>query len=355
MRFKDIKDIKGNKWDISLENGIIKLNNINDNEIVKLGDDVFVSTGWIDIHTHIDESNSFLGSKPDDVGFNTGVALLIDAGSCGLNNIDNLFNLETKTNIRALLNISKLGIPAQNELNHLSNIDINYDQIKYKNFIVGYKARISQSVVADNGVNPLLVFKKLTNNALPLMVHIGNEPPTFKDIVDQLRENDVITHIFNGKNESIFKEGEMSKTLKHAISMGIKFDIGHGTSSFDSVLFKEALRKNGSSICQFISTDIYRSNVKNGVVKDLPTTMSKINSLGLEWSKVIDCVTVNPAKHFKLSGFERIENGISDLTFFKIIKDETEVVDSKQQKFKIRERIVPIAIIVKGIFYSLKE
>ena len=49
---------------------------------------------------------------------------------------------------------------------------------RYPDFIVGLKARMSSSVVGENGITPLERAKAMqqANGDLPLMVHIGNNP-----------------------------------------------------------------------------------------------------------------------------------------------------------------------------------
>ncbi len=51
-------------------------------------------------------------------------------------------------------------------------------------FIVGIKARMSKTVVGENGIKPLELAKKIQseNNDLPLMVHIGSAPPELEEV-----------------------------------------------------------------------------------------------------------------------------------------------------------------------------
>jgi dihydroorotase len=91
----------------------------------------------------------------------------------------------------ALLNISRVGLIAQNELANMANIDA--DAVKqavkrHPDFIVGLKARMSSSVVGENGITPLERAKAIQkeNGDLPLMVHIGNNPPNLDEIAELL-------------------------------------------------------------------------------------------------------------------------------------------------------------------------
>jgi len=357
MRFRNIKDLKGNVYDFTLENQQLVFSPTT-NQKAFFSDDVFVSPGWIDIHTHCDIKNKFISSNPDQIGYQTGVCLVIDAGSTGVDNLDQLFNQQKnfKTNIKALLNISKIGIPGQYELNNLDDVQINYDLKKYRDFILGYKARISGSVVGRNGVLPLTKFKSLKEKQkLPTMIHIGNEPPTLEEIINHLEAGDILTHVFNGKNDKVFVNGNLSQTIIQTQKKGIKLDVGHGSSSFDSELFRQVLTKNSGFKPDFISTDIYHDNIKNGTVKNLATVMNKLHALGMNWVDILDCVTVNPAKHFKLDNFGIISPKTKDLTFFKLVHGLFKEKDSKGQEIIMTEKIVPVAVIVQGQFFEIEK
>jgi len=131
---------------------------------IKLDKDTYVSYGWIDSHVHADESNELYGAVIDDIGYKQGVSLVIDAGSVGIDNLERLFrqSKEALTNVKVLLNISRLGIFKQSELEDLTMIDIAYDLEKYGDFVVGYKARMSSSVTINSGVEALKIFRKLS-------------------------------------------------------------------------------------------------------------------------------------------------------------------------------------------------
>ncbi|KAF5303740.1 hypothetical protein FQR65_LT18962 [Abscondita terminalis] len=233
-----IRNINNKIINIYIINNKIYLNkpeNTNEDEFqnIILDKDIYVSYGWIDSHVHCDKENKLYGSEIDEIGFHQGVTTVIDAGSVGIDDISRMYDYSKKaiTNLKIILNISKKGIYKQSELSNLNDISINFNEKKFKNFIVGYKARMSSSVTLESGTKALEIFNQIRdeqNIKLPLMVHIGNEPPVFGDIFPKLRKNDVITHIFNYKNYSIFdKNYEITESLNMAIEKGIKFDVGH--------------------------------------------------------------------------------------------------------------------------------
>ncbi len=179
---------------------------------------MFVSAGWIDSHVHCYPNSPIYHDEPDSVGVATGVTTVVDAGSTGADDVDDFYEITRRasTEVFALLNISRVGLIAQNELANMANIDA--DAVKqavkrHPDFIVGLKARMSSSVVGDNGITPLERAKAIQkeNGDLPLMVHIGNNPPNLDEIAELLTSGDIITHCYNGKpNRILTPSGELN-------------------------------------------------------------------------------------------------------------------------------------------------
>ncbi len=364
LKILNIKDINNNLMDIYILKGLIFLQKplrFKEEQFkeINLDKDTYVSYGWIDCHVHCDNENKLYGSILDEIGYKKGVTTVIDAGSVGINGIERMWGINEKniTNLKILLNISKKGIYKQSELSDLRNIEINYHK-KYKNFIVGYKARMSNSVTLNTGLKPLSIFtnfRKKQNIKKPIMIHIGNEPPSFFEIVNLLKEGDIITHIFNYKNNSIFnKDSTITNSLNYAIGKKILFDVGHGNESFIFNCAKGAFKNNFTP--DIISTDIYEANIKNNKVKSLAVTMNKFRKIGMQWNEIIDRVTKNPYSYFKIKKMGEIKkNNFANLTFFKIKKNKVLEIDSKGNILKIEEQITPVAVIVKGQFYEVKN
>ncbi|MFS1126194.1 amidohydrolase/deacetylase family metallohydrolase, partial [Enterococcus faecalis] len=208
-----------------------------------------------------------------------------------------------KTNVYALMNISKWGIVKQDELADLTKIQedlVSTALAELPEFIVGIKARMSKTVVGENGIKPLELAKKIQseNNDLPLMVHIGSAPPNLLDILALLESGDIMTHCFNGKTNGILeqKTKKIKQIAVEAKNRGIIFDIGHGTDSFNFQVAETAYHQGIKA--DTISTDIYIRNRKNGPVYDLATTMEKLRLVGYTWEEIIEKVTEVPAQNF---------------------------------------------------------
>ena len=322
----------------------------------------YVSYGWIDAHVHCYEKMSLYYDYPDEIGIKKGVTTIIDAGSSGESNIKEFYELakNAKTNVRALMNISKFGIVEQDELADLSKIneEINVERInELPDFIVGIKARMSKTVVGGNGIRPLEMAKELQTRFehLPLMVHIGSAPPELSEILSHLEAGDVVTHCYNGKpNGIIDTNGEIKPFVWEAYKKGIVFDIGHGTDSFNFNVAKEAVSKG--LLCQTISTDLYHRNRENGPVYDLATTLEKLLSVGFSLEEVIEKVTINPAKIFHFETKGELKPGMdADITIFTLNEEAKEVVDSNDNHVTVNHTIHPTMCLVAGNSYKIGE
>lgn len=337
-------------------------------EITELSQSLFdakeaiISAGWIDSHVHCYEKMSLYYDFPDEIGIKKGVTTVIDAGTAGEKNIEDFYQISknAKTNVLAMMNISESGIVYQDELADLSKIneEKNLDRIaQLPDFIVGIKARISKTVVGNNGVVPLKMAKQLQRKAnhLPLMVHIGSAPPTLDEVLELLEVGDIVTHCYNGKPNGILDEkGQLKPFVIDAYKRGVLFDIGHGTDSFNFKVGKKAIQE--AFLCQTISTDIYHRNRENGPVYDLATTMEKALYLGIDKQEVLKMVTENPAKNFHLDSKGQLEVGKdADLTLFKFEDAEKVLIDSNGNEVTITQQIHPIAAVVGGEVHVIEE
>ena len=365
----DIKIINGiNVFNEPLEIGISKqkivaVSNAIQESAIEIIDakGQYISAGWIDSHVHCYEKMNLYYDYPDEIGISTGVTTVIDAGSSGESNIIEFYDLakKAKTNIFALMNISKYGIVEQDELADLKKInqEKNKERInELSDFIVGIKARMSQSVVGDNNIIPLEMAKELQKQVknLPLMVHIGSAPPKLEKILDRLEPGDIVTHCYNGKSNGILtSDGYIKEFVSEAYQKGIIFDVGHGTDSFNFNVAQKAFEEG--LMCQIVSTDIYHRNRQNGPVYNLSTTLNKMLSIGFELESVIQMVTTNPAKCFGLQQKGRLEPGCdADLTLFSVEKRTQTLIDSNGNTKIISQGIVPKGCLVAGVFYPVE-
>ncbi|VTM98111.1 amidohydrolase/deacetylase family metallohydrolase [Raoultella planticola] len=322
----------------------------------------YVSAGWIDSHVHCYPKSPIYHDQPDSIGIATGVTTVIDAGSTGADDIDDFYQLTraAATDVYALLNISRVGLIAQNELANMANIDadaVKQAVTRHPDFIVGLKARMSSSVVGENGITPLERAKAIQqeNGDLPLMVHIGNNPPNLDEIAERLSAGDIITHCYNGKpNRILTPEGELRASITRALQRGVRLDVGHGTASFS---FEVARRAIGLGILPHsISSDIYCRNRIDGPVRSLALVMSKFLAIGMTLPQVIDCVTVNAALGLRLKSKGQLTVGYdADLTLFTVQHAPTLLVDAEKESLQADNILVPLAAIRAGKGYLTEQ
>ncbi|EJJ0659630.1 amidohydrolase/deacetylase family metallohydrolase [Cronobacter sakazakii] len=327
-----------------------------------LNSEYYVSPGWIDLHVHCYPKSPIYHDEPDAVGVSTGVTTVVDAGSTGANDIDDFYALTrgVATEVLALLNVSKVGLIAQNELADMANIDAAAAReaiARHPDFIVGLKARMSSSVVGENGIAPLERAKAIQqeNGHLPLMVHIGNGPPPLDEIAARLSQGDIITHCFNGKpNRILTPQGQLRASVSDALERGVRLDVGHGSASFSFEVARQAIALG--ILPHTISSDIYCRNRINGPVRSLAHVMSKFLAIGLSLPQVIDCVTLHAAQALRLAHKGRMTPGAdADLTIFDLRRQPALFTDADEKTLHGDYLLVPLAAVRAGAWHMTEQ
>lgn len=322
----------------------------------------YLSAGWIDSHVHCYPKSPIYHDEADAIGVAHGVTTVVDAGSTGADHIDDFYRLTrtATTQVYALINIARTGIVTQNELADMTQIDgeaVQQAVTRLPDFIVGLKARISSSVVGKNGVQPLIKAKAIQQESggLPLMVHIGNNPPDLDQIVDLLTTGDIITHCFNGKpNRILTPQGELKVAVKQAIARGVRLDVGHGSASFSFEVARTAIAQG--ILPDTISSDIYCRNRMAGPVHSLAHVMSKFFSVGMTLLQVIDCVTVRAAAGLHLQRKGQLKVGYdADLTVFSVNQAIRPFIDSEGEQVAGDKHLIPLAAVVAGEWFATEE
>lgn len=329
---------------------------------IDLKGQTYLSAGWIDGHVHCNPESPIYFDQPDVVGIAGGVTTIVDAGSTGANDIDAFRAMaeKCKTNVRALLNISKIGLTTQHELADLNDIDIPLAGqmiCKHCGFIIGIKARMSGSVIGDNGFKPLIMAKEIQklNQNIPLMVHFGNKPPMVDGILNLLGKGDILTHCYHGKPNGILTpDGQLRETTRSALQRGLLLDVGHGNASLSFKIAEQAMTLG--IYPHSISSDIYCKNRIQGTVYGLANVMSKFLMMGMPLAKVIDSVTCHPAGMFAMKGKGRLEIGVdADLTLFTLSDAPKTAVDSEGDSRVCQQNFVPLAAVVAGEIFPTKQ
>lgn len=310
----------------------------------------YVSPGFIDMHVHVFENFAQIGIKADKIGINQGVTTVVDAGSTGYKDYSQfkakIINQNT-TEILLLLNVSSTGlVEGMDELSTPEKLMSESDWEKIiaaEPAVVGLKARMSQSVIGNQGVRPLEHACKLADQTdMPIMVHIGSPPPPLNEILSLLKGGDIVTHAFHGKKGGILNEdGVLIPEAQAALDRGVKFDVGHGTASFSYNTIRRFKEKYSYPFT--ISTDIYDKNFEKPV-GSLMDTISKLLAVGYDLKDLLESVTILPASILSLHDYGSLEPGKkADITVFNMDKNESELTDSHGEVMTVNRRLTPQA------------
>lgn len=127
----------------------------------------------------------------------------------------------------------------------------------------GAPNRIFINAIRHEGLEPLKLASMAARKAnVPMMVHVGGNPPYLADMEPLFKKGDILTHVFNGRGGDVWNsDGTPSDALQKLINKGVWLDIGHGSSSFDFNIFEKALKYPLPPI--LMGTDLHQSSVKN--------------------------------------------------------------------------------------------
>ena len=297
----------------------------------------WISPAWIDLHVHCYWGATWLSIRPELVGPATGVGLAVDCGSAGEGNFPGFREYVAERSpfpILAYLNISTIGLVAANRVCELHGPDVldpertaacaeaNRDLIK------GIKVRASKTVLGHWGMTPVHVAKATARAlGLPLVVHIGDAPPTLDELLDLLEPGDMITHCFTGRiTNALDRQPGHLRRVRAGLDEGLWIDVGHGQGSFSYRTARHAIA--AGTLPSTISTDLHNGNVY-GPVWDLPTTMSKLLTAGMTREDVVERSSLAPARFLRLDGWGRTAAGTpARFTAFDVADGEEPLPDS---------------------------
>jgi dihydroorotase len=320
----------------------------------------YVVPALVDCHVHCYEHVSPGSLNPDRIGVKQGVGAIVDAGSFGPRNAAGFHEYVVKpaaTDVFGLVNISRWGVstnPGEGEIvGFLNPTEVVRTVERSREWIKGVKVRASVTAVGALGILPVHLAKQAAREAgVPLMVHIGNGPPTLEEVCALLGPGDVITHCFHGKiGGSITRQGTVLPAVAEAVDRGVLLDIGHGSASFSWTTAEQAARLG--LYPHSISTDLHRGCV-DGPVYSLVATLAKYLHLGMSLVDVIRAATLTPACAFGLAPeFGRIaEGGPANLSVIEVVDLMLDLFDSERVARRVERTIEARATILHGTVYA---
>jgi dihydroorotase len=283
-----------------------------------------VLPGLVDMHTHVFAGGGFWGTDPLALAWRSGVTTWVDAGSAGAFNFDAFRRSATfgaGLRVKAFINISAIGLVAEtgecadpalcDPAACLDVLEANRD------VVVGVKCRMDRFSTRGTGTEALERALAVGRQArLPVMVHIGPEPPTVDDVLSLLGPGDIVTHCATGQGMALVgTDGDLRPSARRARDRGVRFDVGHGSGGFCFAV-AEALLSAGVAP-DVISSDTHQRSIV-GPMFDLPTCLSKFLALGLPLPDAVAASTATPARLLGLGGgVGRLEaGGVADIAVF---------------------------------------
>lgn len=306
-----------------------------------------VSPGLIDVHTHLINPGMTPAMAASD-----GVTSLVDGGSVGASNLDNLKTMiaGAPNRVRVLLHIASKGNDGGESLN-LGNLDADAcRRVAEENpeLITGVKVRVGKEIAGANDLEAIRLAVKAAGR-LPIVVHVGDSVASMPAMLALLRPGDTVTHMYAPTANGIFDaNNKILPEVRAARKKGILFDIGHGRLMH--ITWDVAQRALDQDFPpDTISTDL-NQNTRVAQVFSLPTTMSKFLMLGMKVEDVLACVTSSAARSLPLlRPYGSLKTGApADVTVLEVQQGDFEFVDNLLQPRRGRQKFATVATFVGG-------
>ena len=216
-----------------------------------------------------------------------GVTGWIDAGSAGADGIDAVVAVARASPQpgRVLINIGRGGILPDGDTKDLALADVGAARAaieRHRDYVVGIKARLSETVVGTNDVEVLEAHAASRRAARPAR-HDPHGPERRRRCASCCRcskPGDIVTHLFAPPpNAIVDDDGRLLPEVLAARRRGIVFDVGNGVRDHIRWDIVEQVMRQGFWP-DTISTDWNVMSRTTGVV-DFPNCMSKFLGYGM--------------------------------------------------------------------------
>ncbi len=323
---------------------------------------MIVTPGWIDIHVHAYGDLGF--AYPDYIGIYGGVTTFVDAGGPGFGSFPEFKALMTDATVTDLYcgpYVRPMGIVSssyiEGDVRTLGAWDIAawLDIVNEDREVFAY---LKLGAFGDHDWGPLRLGKGAAQILeLPTYTHIGDfqveqRRDTTGPAFEVAERGDMITHIYHGNPGTILDEdGKIRREVRSAQKRGVLFDIGMGSTNFSFDIAEKAIAQD--LLFHTISSDLQQFNVMHPVYS-FTNVLTCILALGIELEKIIECITIAPARAIGIDGHAgSLAVGRSaDVSVMKIEDGEFELEDCEQQTRKSDRQIVPVMAFKRGVRYD---
>jgi dihydroorotase len=330
-----------------------------------------VTPGLIDLHAHVFPYGSGIGIPADELVPFQATTTLVSAGDAGANNIAAFRRTivgQTRARLYAFVHIANMGLAAF-PVPELYNIDFAQTEAAAKavaenpDLVLGIKVRMSENVIAKNGLEPLkraVQACEIAGNGGKVMAHIGGveTPELMSQILDMLRAGDILTHCYSGapniggKFTNIVQDGKLLPAALAAKQRGVMFDVGHGGGSFDYTVAEAAIAAGAGP--DTISSDIHVFSGNTPGMPYLTWVMSKFLNMGFTLEQVVAMATTNPAKIInRVPKLGTLQVGApADVSLLEIAEGPVEFVDTRNNKRQGKIQLKPAGVVMAGVPYG---
>ena len=317
-----------------------------------------VTPGLVDLHTHLCPHLG-IGLPADELVHITAVTTAVSAGDAGAHTFGNFRHgvvPQSRTRLFGFVHISSIGLAGGLAPGEMLNIDYaNVDACakvvaENADLVLGVKVRITDSVVGQNGLEPLrraLKAAEMAGKGFRVMCHIGAAPGSLSDLLDLLRPGDILTHSYSGAGNNTVQNGRLLPAALAAKQRGVIIDVGHGGGSFDYTVAEPAMAQGLTP--DAISSDIHAVSINTPGYPTLPWVMSKFLNMGFSLEDVVAKATVEPGKIIgRVPGLGTLQVGApADVAIFDLVDGPVEFVDTRNNKRSGAKKLVP-ALTVRG-------
>ena len=326
----------------------------------------YVVPGLIDEHLHLDLNGSMIGVNGDAVCVPNGITTACDGGTCGASNFPQFYNsniIRYEAHTYSYINVSTFGNKSLciHEEDHDPK-DFREDLIeqrfkKYPETLRGLKVRMCKGTLGDHGMAPLYRAIEISENLkkkgyhCPIVVHYDNLPSnvTVEELFDALRPGDIIAHIYQTKEETIFlPDGSIHPAVLRARERGVIMDDCHGRVHWSIEHLKQAVKDD--FLPDIISSDSVRISeyVRPGF--SLIYAMSMLSAVGMPTEKILQCVTINPARALGITDKAgSLKAGApADVTVLDISDSDMILPDFWGDEIKANKLFIPLLTMIDG-------
>ena len=318
-----------------------------------------VTPGLIDLHTHLCPHLG-IGLPADELVPITCTTTAVSAGDAGWQTWGAFRHLalpHSRMRLFEFVEIASIGLAGGLAPGEMLNIDYaNVDgaaKVVAENpdTVLGVKVRITDSIVGQNGLEPLrraIKAAELAGKGVRVMCHIGAAPGNLSDLLDLLRPGDILTHAYSGAGNNTVQNGKLLPAALAAKQRGVIIDVGHGGGSFDFTVCEPAMQQGMAP--DTISSDIHSVSINTPGYPTLPWVMSKFLALGMSLEDVVAKATVDPARVIgRVPGLGTLQVGApADLAIMELVDGAVELVDTRNNKRHGAKKLVPVLTIRGG-------